>query len=299
MNVLLLGATGYIGSAVAEHLAAGGHRVIGLVRAGDAASPRDDRLAEVRVADVTDPASLTAAVTADVDAVVHLATPTGDAGTDLAAADALLAPLIGTGRALVYTSGVWVLGETGATPADEDSPTDPIPLVGYRPEVERRVLDAAAAGVRSVVVRPGVAHGRGGGIPSLLVDLADERGQGVAVGDPRVTWPMVHVEDLAELFVLATESAVAGSLLHGVAEEAVPVSELALAAAHVAGVRAEVGVLPAEEAAARLGGAFAQALALSQACSGARARATLGWVPRRAGAVEDLRAGSYARAAVA
>lgn len=299
MNVLLLGATGYIGSAVADHLADAGHRVVGLVRPTEASSTPGGRLSETRVGDLHDPVSLTAAVTPDVDAVVHLATPTGDAGADLAVIDALTAPLAGTGRALVYTSGVWVLGETGPDPVAEDAPTNPLPLVGYRPEVERRVLDAAAAGVRSVVLRPGIVHGRGGGIPSLLVDLARERGHGVAVGHPAVTWPMVQVDDLAELFVLAVAGAAAGSLLHGVAEEAVAMADLAAAAARAAGVAERVEALGLDEAGHRFGEDFAQALALSQACSGARARADLGWVPRRAGAVADLRDGSYAASAAA
>lgn len=299
MNVLLLGATGYIGSAVAERLTDGGHRVVGLVRADRTSSTLGGRLAEVRVGDLGDPASLTAAVTSDIDVVVHLATPTGDADADLAVIDALTAPLAGTGRGLVYASGVWVIGGTGPTPVDEDASVDPIPLVGYRPQIEQRVLEAASAGVRSVVLRPGVTHGRGGGIPALLVDLARERGHGVAVGDAGVTWPMVHVDDLAELFVLAAEGAPAGTLLHGVAEEAVPVSELAVAAARAGGAAERVRVLDLDEAGLRLGAAFAQALALSQSCSGARARVMLGWEPRRTRAVEDLRSGSYVASAAA
>lgn len=290
MKVLVLGATGYIGSVVTEHLARGGHDVVALLRGEP---PISTSIHDVRVGDLADPSTLVAAVTDDVDAVLHLAAPTGDAAVDLAATDALLRALSDSGRAFVYTSGVWVLGATHSTIADEDSPTRPIDLVRHRPEVEQRVLEAANQGVRSVVVRPGVVHGRGGGIPALLVELARERGTGVHVGAATVRWPMVHVDDLAELFVAALERARAGTLVHAVGEEAVSVVELATAAARAAGAQPAAVSWPVPEAAPHLGQAFAEALALDQACSGARARSELGWSPNRSGAVADLGAGSY------
>ncbi|MGP4110560.1 SgcJ/EcaC family oxidoreductase [Streptomyces sp. 4N509B] len=296
MKVLLLGATGYVGSAVADHLTRFGHEVVEL---GRGAADRPGRGRERRVGDLTDPGSLTRAVTPDIDAVVHAATPTGDAATDAAAVDALLAPLRGTGRAFVYTSGVWVLGATGPDPAGEDAPTDPLPIVGYRPLIERQVLAAAADEVRATVIRPGIVHGRGGGIPALLVNLArDHRAplfvapDGEAGGAP-VHWPMVHVDDLAELYVAAVERAEAGTLWHGVAEPAVPVRDVARAAGRAADVLAAPRAWPVEEARAALGAAFADALALDQRVAGDAARQRLGWRPARAGAVADLATGSY------
>jgi NAD(P)-dependent dehydrogenase (short-subunit alcohol dehydrogenase family) len=78
MNILLIGATGYIGSAVANHLTAAGHQVVGLSPSGGD-----------RTGDLKDPDSLTRAVTPDIDAVVNLAPPTGDASVDAAAMAAL------------------------------------------------------------------------------------------------------------------------------------------------------------------------------------------------------------------
>lgn len=285
MKVLVVGATGYIGAVVADHLAAAGHEVVELSRsAGDAA----ERGRERRVGDLADPASLRAAVTPDIDAVVNLAPPTGDAGVDSAAVAALAEPLRGTGRAFVYTSGVWVLGATGPEPAGEDAPANPIPIVGYRPAIERQVLDAARDGVRSVVIRPGIVHGRGGGIPAMLVDLARTHEEPRYVGDDAVRWPMVHVDDLADLFVAAVERASAGSLWHGVTEPAVSVKDLAAAAGRAAGVSGQPRAWSLGEAREALGAAFADALALDQSVSGEAARRELDWRPVHTDAVAEL-----------
>jgi nucleoside-diphosphate-sugar epimerase len=293
MNVMVLGATGYIGSVVTERLGAAGHGVVALTRS-ESTARRLSSVHEIRRGDMAVPDSLTDAVTPDIDAVVDITTPSGNAAVDAAATAALLEPLRGTGRAFLYTSGVWVLGPTGPEPVDEDFPTAPIELVRERPAIERQVLAAASGGVRPVVVRPGIVHGRGGGIPALLVELARAHGGGRYVGEP-VHWPMVHVDDLADLYVEALERADAGQVFHAVAEEAVPVVELAAAAARAVGVSGSVEPWPRDEAGATLGRAFTDALALDQACSGMRARRLLGWEPRGLRAVEDLSSGSYAR----
>jgi hypothetical protein len=145
---------------------------------------------EVRAGDLADAASLARAVTDDVDAVVHLATPTGDEAVDTAALEALLVRLQG---------------------------------VAYRPALEQLVLAAAADGVVASVVRPGVVHGRGGGIPALLVELARRHAAGLHVGHDLVGWPMVHVDDLADLVVLALASPrAAGEVFHAVRRRAGP-----------------------------------------------------------------------------
>ncbi|MEU6238052.1 NAD-dependent epimerase/dehydratase family protein, partial [Kitasatospora sp. NPDC047058] len=220
MKVLVLGSTGYIGSAVARRLTADGHEVVHFVKEAGRVAPG----VPSRVGDLADPASLRAAVTDDVDAVLHLATPTGDEAVDAAAVDALTERLRGTGRAFVYTSGVWVLGATGDTALDEAAATDPIAIVGYRPRIEQRVLALTGEDVRAVVLRPGIVYGRGGGIPGLMTGWARERGTGRYAGSAATRWPMVHVDDLAQLFVLALTKAEAGSVLHGVAHEAVAVA---------------------------------------------------------------------------
>ncbi|WP_329191790.1 MULTISPECIES: NAD-dependent epimerase/dehydratase family protein [unclassified Streptomyces] len=287
MKTLVLGSTGYIGSAVVRRFEAEGHQVVRLVK--DAG--RLPAGATGVIGDLADPASLRTAVTDDIDAVVNLATPTGDEAVDTAAVDALTERLRGTGRAFVYTSGVWVLGATGDAALDEDAPTDAIAIVGYRPRIEQRVLAAGRDDVRAVVVRPGIVYGRGGGIPGLMTDWAREHGTGRYVGSAATHWPMVHVDDLAELFVLTVTKADGGSVLHGVAHEAVPVAALAAAADLAAGGTGRAEPWPQEQAAEVLGGPFAEALGLNQVVSGQRAVAELGWRPSRPYVLTELAGG--------
>ncbi|WP_067562453.1 NAD-dependent epimerase/dehydratase family protein [Nocardia acidivorans] len=288
MRVLLIGASGYVGSAVAEHLSSLGHTIVALERPGtdDGASAY-----ETRTGDLADPASLTAAVGPDIDAVINLATPSGDAAVDAAAVAAVTDPLRGTGKSFVYTSGVWVLGATGG--ADETTPTNPIPIVGYRPHIERQVLALADAGVRAAVIRPGIVYGRGGGIPALLVDLARKHEAPVIVADSSAVWPMVHIDDLADLFAKVVDAAPAGSVWHGITQPAVPVADLAMAAGRAAGVSGDTKVWPLDQARAELGASFADALALSQTVTGHAGIDQLNWEPKGPNAIADLTTGSY------
>lgn len=286
MKVLVLGGTGYIGTAVVRRLRERGHQPVLLRRtAGEGLQG-----SEVRRGDLTDPETLRAAVTPEIDAVVHAAAPTGRWAADLAAVDAVLEPLRGTGRGLVYLSGVWVLGAVEEA-VDESAAPRPIDIVAGRPVVEDRVRAAAQHGVRGIVVRPGIVHGHGGGIPQMLVEWARECGVGRYVGDDTVRWPMVHVDDLADLVVLAVEGAQAGALVHAVAEPGVRVADLAAAADVAAGGAGSAVAWSERDAAERLGAPFAEALALSQVV-GTTAGAALGWSPSWPGAVEDLRGGA-------
>ncbi|MRH88053.1 sugar nucleotide-binding protein [Nocardia sp. SYP-A9097] len=292
MRVLLIGARGYVGSAVAEHLSALGHEIVALERPGTGTGTGTGTSAyEIRTGDLADPASLTAAVTSDIDAVINLATPSGDVAVDAAAVTALTDPLRGTGKPFVYTSGVWVLGATDD--ADETTPTNPIPIVGYRPDIERQVLALADTDVRAAVIRPGIVHGRGGGIPALLVDLARKHEAPTVVADRSVVWPMVHIDDLADLFAKVVDAAPAGAVWHGISQPAVSVAELAAAAGRAAGVCGETKVWPLDQARAELGATFADALALSQTVTGQAGIDQLNWEPKGPDVISDLTTGSY------
>jgi nucleoside-diphosphate-sugar epimerase len=291
MQVFLTGASGYIGSAVAERLRAAGHQLTGLARS-DAAAARlmDSGVTPVR-GDFSDAQSVAAAA-GRADGVISMAT-TYDPAIDGPAVDAILGALAGSNKPFIYTSGIWAHGDTGGSVVDESSPPRPAELVKWRQAVEDRVLAAARRGIRTVVIRPAIVYGRGGGIPAGFVDTARRQGAAQYVGTGENRWPFVHVDDLADLYALALEQAPPGTLLLGVSGPSYPVREVAAAASRGAGAAGRTTSWPLAEARQKLGG-YADALVLDQQASGKRARELLGWRPHRPGILEDIERGSYA-----
>ena len=288
MNLFVTGATGYIGSVATEHLARAGHKLTALARSEQSQTLLDRRgLTPVR-GELTDTARV-AELASRADAVVWIATSNRE-DVDAPAVHAVLERLRGSGKTFLYTSGVWVHGNTRGL-GDEDSPLDAAELVAWRVPVERRVL--ATRGIRGLVLRPGIAYGRNAGIPSMLTASVTERGRARFVGSGDNRWATVGVDDLAELYVRTLESAPAGSVLVGVHGGSFPVREIARAASAGAGAGDRVESWPLPAARAELG-AFADALALDQQFSAARAERLLGWRPTGPSIVEELRRGSYA-----
>ena len=109
-------------------------------------------------------------------------------------------------------------------------------------------------------------------------------------------WPMVPVDDLAALFVLALENAQAGSVFIAAEGEAPTTREIAAAASVAGGAAGATRSWPEGEARAALG-PFVDALLLDQQASSAKARELLGWRPIRPHVLDDLENGSYAAAA--
>jgi nucleoside-diphosphate-sugar epimerase len=289
MRVFVTGATGYVGTAVVQALLAAGHAARGLARSAEAAEKLRAAGAEAVHGSLADGEVLAQAARA-ADAVIHLgATGKEDqAEVDTAAVGAMLDALEGSGTPFVYTSGLWVLGDTGDGVADEDAPLHPAAIVAWRAGGEGTVRNAAARGIRSVIVRPAVVYGRGGGMLTMFVSAARKKGVVRFVGDGTQRWPYVHVDDLANLYVRALD-APAGTVLNASAGPSLPVRAVAEAAAQAYG--ATVEPWPLEEARAVLG-PFADALALDQQVSADRAR-QLGWTPSRPSMLGELRAGLY------
>ncbi len=291
MRVLVTGATGYIGSAVAEVLSGAGHTVVGLARSREAEAELARRGHETVSGDLRHPRTLAAAA-ASSDGVVHTAvTQDADMGPcEQASVRVFLEALSGSNRPFIYTSGVWVYGS--APPGGmlvEESPTDPVAIFDWRPALEQEVLSAASAGVRSIVIRPAMVYGRGGGPLNQFGEMAHD-GAPRYVGDGANHWALVHVDDLAELYLLALDSAPPGTLVNAARGEPVPVRELAAAATAGGRFRSPPAPWPLTEAAATLGPAVAEALTRNHRMSGQRAERLLGWRPPPRAPLEELRA---------
>ena len=199
MNVALTGATGFIGSHVLTELLKHGHQVTALVRDDAQAEAVSARGATPAVVDLYDTPALVRLLT-DTDGAIHNASP-GDATSadlDSAVVDAAVDAFTGTGKPYLHISGGWVYGNNSLI--TEDSPFNAPPLVAWREQIERRVLDAED--MRGVVVVSGVAYGDGGGgVPGVLLGSPrDDAGNLIMLGTGRQHWATVHVADLADFF---------------------------------------------------------------------------------------------------
>lgn len=279
MRVFLTGGTGYIGSAVLEALLRAGHRVTALVRDPEKAARASARGATPVVGDLSTPSGWTTAVSG-VDAIIHTAYEASPRGVekDREAIDHLVAALEADGsaaRTFIYTSGVWVLGDT-TRPADEQAALAPAEIVRWRPDHERRALEAGSNGLRTVVVRPGIVYGGARGIVSdLLKDALN--GMMRVIGPGKNRWPTVYDRDLADLYVRILQAPEARGIYHANDETDERVNDIVEAIADHLTQRPDIRHMPMPEARRKLG-AYADALALDQRVRSPKAK-ELGWAP--------------------
>jgi len=276
MRIFLTGGSGYIGSAVLDAFVRAGHQVDALVRNSEKAAQVQARGGHPVLGDLGDPSTYADAAAA-ADGVVHTAYEYSARGPqiDAMAIEALLTPTARQGRFMLYTSGIWVLGNCPA-PVDEAAPLNPAEFVAWRPAHEQRVLNAATASVRPVVIRPGIVYGGSRGIVGeMLKDAANSLVRVVGSGDNH--WPLVYDRDLAELYVRLATNPDATGVFHANDEGDERVNDLVAALANQAPTSPSVRHLPIAEARQKMG-PYADALALDQIVRSPRARA-LGWNP--------------------
>jgi nucleoside-diphosphate-sugar epimerase len=292
VHVFVTGASGHLASAVIPELLSAGHTVSGLARSEQAAEAVRSLGAEVRRGDLDDLDGLTAAAR-EADGVIHLAFKheemrAGDlaaaAAADLRAISALSEPLKGTDKPFVGTNGTLGLILAGFRGVLTEQDTWP---AGPRIEAENTVIGLAGQGVRSSVVRlPPSVHSNGRyGFVSGLIATAQAAGVSGYPGEGENRWPAADTRDVARLYRLALESAPAGTRLHAVAEEGVPLRDIAAA------VGRRVGVPVASVAPQDVGRHFGYLggfVGLDNPVAGRGTREMLGWTPTRPGLVADL-----------
>ncbi|MER6632580.1 NAD-dependent epimerase/dehydratase family protein [Streptomyces sp. NPDC000987] len=292
MEAFVIGATGYIGGAVVDHLLERGHEVVGLARSPASAQALEAAGVKVQPGEVGRPSDWVARAL-QADAVVFAwldPVPDRFREVDTAAVRSVLQAMQGTDKAFLYVTGSLGTGNTGPeVEVDESTPDDPPAFLAWRSALEGEIRRAAGSGVRSAVVRAPMVYGRTSGFvaASLLADYSSS-GRVHYVGDGDNLLAFVHVDDLAALCVDALEGAPAGSLYLAGNGESMSYRDFSVMASRALGGGGEVASLPVEVASQALG-PFAQALTYSQRLSNAAAREQLGWTPKMHDVAEELR----------
>ncbi|KAK9427983.1 hypothetical protein V1505DRAFT_378426 [Lipomyces doorenjongii] len=293
MRVFVTGSTGFVGLAVVKELLSGGHQVLGLTRSDKGVEQLKSQGAEALYGTIDDLEVLKKGAS-ECDAVIHLAFVhnfadfAGSCATDRAAITAMGSVLAAAGgdRALVITSGTMML-ERGKLGNEDDGADMTSPMSAARGASEPLCLDFAKQGVRASVVRlPPTTHGPGvSGFMGPLVTVALQKGVSAYVGEGQNRWCAGHRDDAAKLYRLAVEKAKPGSIFHAVAEEGVPLKDIATEVGKQLNIPV-VSISP--ETVGDHFGWFQFGAAADNAASSAKTRERLGWTPTGVTVIEDV-----------
>jgi len=290
MRIFVTGATGFIGSTIVPELINAGHQVLGLTRSEAGAKSLLAAGAEVHRGDLNDLESLRKG--ADMsEGVIHTAFIHDFSKfaevceVDRRVIEVLGSALSGSDRPLLITSGTGMAnGAAGRAATEEDAPESSHAI----PRVASELAAAwfAAKGVRVGVIRlPQVHNTVKQGLITYAIEVARQKGVSAYVGDGRNRWPAVHVLDAARLYRLALEKLETGARYHAVAEEGVPMRDIAEVIG--SGLKVPVTSISPEEAPAHFGWLAAFA-GRDLPASSALTKKRLGWRPTGPGLIADL-----------
>jgi nucleoside-diphosphate-sugar epimerase len=193
--------------------------------------------------------------------------------------------LAGTDKLLIVSSGTALAQcAPGALGTENDPPISSQQFP--RAASEEATMALADKGVRVAVVRLSQIHDtEKQGLVSFAIQIAREKGVSAYVGDGKNRWSAAPRWDTARLYRLALEKTGKRAIYHAVAEEGVPVLDIATVVGR--GLKVPVKSLTPSEAAAHFGwlGHFA---GLDIRSSSALTRKQLGWNPTGPSLITDL-----------
>ena len=296
MNVLVTGATGFIGSAVVRSLLGRGHAVVGLVREPARGCWLEELGGSLAVGEMDRPETY-APLVSRVDAVIHTAQskPSGRWNRRRIAAmhqsDALMTRTLAEAclveeKLLIYTSGAMVHAGVGEEWIDATTGVRPCLLArGHAEMISELAALHRSRGLRVMVMTPGLVYGAGGFLRETVELLL--RGRYRIMGNGANYWSLVHVADLGEAYALALESGSDGE--NYFVSDKVPLRrrEVIDRVTDALGLR-RVGRVPAWVVGLWLGFPLVEAINASIRMRSGHAQECLGWVPRYASFDEGL-----------
>jgi nucleoside-diphosphate-sugar epimerase len=169
-----------------------------------------------------------------------------------------------------------------------------------RAAVDQLVFEAAKQGVRAVLIRPSMIYGEGRGVRKesaqvpALIDNAKQAGIGLHIGPGENLWANVHIDDVAELYLLALQKAPAGALYYAEnGEEAL--KNVAASISRMLGFGGRTRNWSPREAEAALGIRAHSSFGSNSRVRAKRSRVELGWQPRGISILEEIERGHYQR----
>ncbi|KJV30018.1 NAD-dependent epimerase/dehydratase family protein [Luteibacter yeojuensis] len=279
-SLLITGASGFVGGALARHFSAEGASVRGLARSDHAAASLERLgLRPVRGDLEADLAPvIEAALQADV--TIHAAQVAFE--REPFVLQALCEALAGSGKALIFLSGsgVFMQRTQGAWSSDTFAEHDafvPEPLALHRVVAENIVRAAGDKGLRAMVIRPPVIWGPGDNGPvASIYRSVGLTGSACYIGEGLAAYSNVHVDDLCRLFALAIEKGTPGAVYHAAGGE-IPYRWIAQAVAGDLGVPTRS--LSMDEAGEVFGPFGALLQSANSRSRDPRTRMELGWRP--------------------
>lgn len=283
-KVLITGITGYIGGTIAKKMLDRNYEVTGLVRNKAHVQELESLGIKTIVGNIHNENLIKAAV-ADVEAVIHNA----DSADDAYAVDNLIKALEGSHKTFIFTSGSAIFGgKENGKKSDfvytEDFPLTPRLEMASRVLINNHVLQSVQKKIRSIVIVPTMVYGEGLGIKKdsiqipALIDFSQKKGHGVYFGEGENIWSNLHIEDLADLYVLALEKAKEGSIYYAEngASSLRNIAEIISKKYHLEPARS-LSVQDAVDNFGPAGGYFG--FASNSICSAGKAKTELGWNP--------------------
>lgn len=297
-RIFITGATGYVGGVITEYCIKEGYEVHGLSRS----EKGDEKLralgaipvrGDLTTLDVLREESSQADIVFQLAFILQFDEFDKVLSIDAAAVDAMCEPLAGTGKPFVMTSGTLVIApHPDHEETTEDSPPAKIMLVA-RIRSEEYSLAWAKKGVRATCLRLSpFVYGRGGsGFLPFMMQMAVKNGESIYIGDGSACTTTGHVDDIAQLYLLAAKSNTSGEVFNATTDTTVTFKQMAEAIGEV--LKLPVRSVTQDEAAKLWNPFFAMIFCIENRASSQKAQEQLGWKPSSIDFLSDVKTGSY------